>query len=77
MSVINELEHRLSIPIKECSYHQIYTALTDIVNKHILDSNDVETKKKLYYISAEFLIGKLLVSNLINLGIYTEVKDFL
>ncbi len=77
MSVINELEHRLSIPIKECSYHQIYTALTDIVNKHILGSNDVETKKKLYYISAEFLIGKLLVSNLINLGIYTEVKDFL
>ena len=36
-------------------------------------SND--GKKKVYYISAEFLIGKLLSNNLINLGIYDEVKD--
>ena len=32
-------------------------------------------KKKLYYISAEFLIGKLLSNNLINLGIYDEIKE--
>ena len=34
-------------------------------------------KKKVYYISAEFLIGKLLSNNLINLGLYQEVKELL
>ena len=36
-----------------------------------------DSKKKLYYISAEFLIGKLLSNNMINLGIFNEVKDVL
>ena len=36
-----------------------------------------DSKKKLYYISAEFLIGKLLSNNMINLGIYQEVKEIL
>ena len=36
-----------------------------------------EGKKKLYYISAEFLIGKLLSNNLINLGLFDETKEVL
>lgn len=36
-----------------------------------------QTKRKLYYISAEFLIGKLLSNNLINLGIYDEINSLL
>ena len=41
------------------------------------DKKQKETKKKIYYVSAEFLIGKLLSNNLINLGIYDEVKSVL
>ena len=65
------------------------TKLTNILqtqfNKTILNasknlSNDrkpTSTPRKLYYISAEFLIGKLLSNNLINLGIYDEIKTLL
>ena len=40
-------------------------------------SSENAEKKKIYYVSAEFLIGKLLSNNLINLGIYDEVKELL
>ena len=75
MSVLQQLEEILDKPLGECSYGQIYAALTELVKKLSNKGDKTETKKKLYYISAEFLIGKLLVSNLINLGIYDEVKE--
>ncbi len=58
----------------ECSNEEIYAALLRKVNDLAAEKSAPESKKKLYYISAEFLIGKLLSNNLINLGIYEDVK---
>lgn len=60
--------------IAECSNEELYIALLNYT-KLTSTQKPVNTgKKKLYYISAEFLIGKLLSNNLINLGLYDDVK---
>ncbi len=59
----------------ECSNEEIYAALLRKVNDLAAEKSAPAGKKKLYYISAEFLIGKLLSNNLINLGIYEDVKS--
>lgn len=56
------------------SNEEIYFALLDYAKNKIDERQRNSGKKKLYYISAEFLIGKLLSNNLINLGIYDEVE---
>ncbi|MGO3212286.1 MAG: glycogen/starch/alpha-glucan family phosphorylase, partial [Ruoffia tabacinasalis] len=63
-------------PIRECSDQEMYKVLLDLVRdkSRELPTND-DKKKKLYYFSAEFLIGKLLSTNLLNLGIYDEVNN--
>ncbi|MBR5127490.1 MAG: glycogen/starch/alpha-glucan family phosphorylase, partial [Roseburia sp.] len=60
--------------IAECSTEELYIALLDATKELAQSKASNEGKKKVYYISAEFLIGKLLSNNLINLGIYDEVK---
>ena len=65
--------------IKECTNEELYLALLEMTKKLSKEkegSSKEESydKKKIYYISAEFLIGKLLSNNLINLGIFEEVK---
>ena len=60
--------------IQECTDREIYEALLTKVNEMAAKKESNEGKRKLYYISAEFLIGKLLSNNMINLGIYDEVK---
>ena len=63
--------------IKKCSNEEIYFALLDMTKELAEDKVTEDGKKKVYYISAEFLIGKLLSNNLINLGIFDEVKQVL
>lgn len=60
--------------ICECSNAEIYAALLKETNAMAAKKCHASGKKKLYYISAEFLIGKLLSNNLINLGIYEDVR---
>ena len=59
----------------ECSKEEVYVALLHYTKEKSAALPENEGKKKVYYISAEFLIGKLLSNNLINLGIYDEVKE--
>ena len=62
--------------IADCSNEELYFALLEMT-KAMEKKENHNGKKKLYYISAEFLIGKLLSNNLINLGVYDEVRDVL
>lgn len=61
--------------IADCSNEELYVALLNLTKDMAVSKVSNEGKKKLYYISAEFLIGKLLSNNLINLGIYDEIKE--
>ena len=54
--------------ISECTNEELYYALLTLTKKMASGKQHGDSKKKLYYISAEFLIGKLLSNNLINLG---------
>lgn len=71
------LKERINKTIKEASNEEIYLALLELTKNKINNTPSIEGSKKLYYISAEFLIGKLLSNNLINLGIYDDVKNIL
>ncbi len=77
MNLIEILNKKYSKTIAECSNEELYYGLLEMVQKMAEGKESAQGKKKLYYISAEFLIGKLLSNNLINLGIYDEVKALL
>ena len=61
----------------QASNKEIYDGLLTVVQEMAAEKERTDSKKKLYYISAEFLIGKLISNNMINLGIYQEVKEML
>ena len=60
-----------------CTDQEVYEALLAYTKEQLAAKGYHDGKKKIYYISAEFLIGKLLSNNLINLGIYDEVAEYL
>ena len=77
MNIQEKLKQILGKEIAQASNEEIYHALMTIVQEMASEKERTDSKKKLYYISAEFLIGKLLSNNMINLGIYKEVKEIL
>ena len=77
MNLAKVLKTKCGKDLRSCSNQEIYFGLLELVQEMAAKKETNNSKKKLYYISAEFLIGKLLSNNLINLGIYDEVKELL
>lgn len=77
MNLSEIVSNRYHRGIADCSNEELYYALLEMTKNMAAAKESTEGKRKLYYISAEFLIGKLLSNNLINLGVYDEVKKTL
>ncbi|MFR5945051.1 MAG: glycogen/starch/alpha-glucan phosphorylase [Megamonas funiformis] len=73
----NILQTQFNKTIEDCTNEELYTGLLMLVKNLSNDRKPTSTPRKLYYISAVFLIGKLLSNILINLGIYDEIKTLL
>ncbi len=63
--------------IRACTDEQLYDCVLRLTKERMAEKPVIAGKKKVYYISMEFLIGKLLSNNLINLGIYEELAEIL
>ncbi|MGP1403106.1 MAG: glycogen/starch/alpha-glucan phosphorylase [Catonella sp.] len=64
-------------PVRQCTEAELFHTLLVFTKELIADKQQITGERKLYYISAEFLIGKLLSNNLINLGVYDEIEKVL
>ena len=73
-AIIQDMFHK---DCATCTDQEVYEALLAYTKEQLAAKGYHDGKKKIYYISAEFLIGKLLSNNLINLGIYDKVAEFL
>lgn len=71
------LEANCGKGIADASNEEIYAALLQLSKEKMQGMKHNEGTRKLYYISAEFLIGKLLSNNLINLGLFDETREVL
>ncbi|POP33260.1 glycogen/starch/alpha-glucan family phosphorylase [Lactonifactor longoviformis] len=79
MEFLERFQGLLKKDIREAAMEEIYCALLESVKACAAEKvqQGENGEKKVYYISAEFLIGKLLSNNLINLGVYDEVKRYI
>ncbi len=73
----NIASHYYGKELKDCTDREVYYILLDLTKELMKSVPVIEGNRKLYYISAEFLIGKLLSNNLLNLGIYADVRKVL
>lgn len=71
------LQEHFHKTMSACTNEELYIALQLYVKQKTAEKERIIGERKLYYISAEFLIGKLLSNNLINLGLYDDVKELL
>ena len=78
MRMRDELEQKVGLRFSKgllaATNQEIYQALLELTQEKLAAARPITGERKLYYISAEFLVGKLLSNNLINLGLYDEVK---
>ena len=63
--------------LEKASIEEVYNAVLKVTQNKISEMKHVSGERKVYYMSAEFLIGKLLSNNMMNLGIYNEIKAVL
>lgn len=75
---LNEVARDMYVkPLEELTDAETYYVVLSVIKRILSVSDRIEGEKKVYYVSMEFLIGKLLTNNLINLGIYDRMKDIL
>ncbi|MDD3361970.1 MAG: glycogen/starch/alpha-glucan phosphorylase [Hespellia sp.] len=77
MNLEARLNEMLGKSIADSTDREVYEVLLKLTQSEAVNRQREEGKKKIYYISAEFLIGKLLSNNMINLGIYEEARNLL
>jgi starch phosphorylase len=65
------------MPIANATNQQLYTALFELVQQRLAQTPKLTGPRKVYYISSEFLVGRMLASNLINLDLYRAVQELL
>lgn len=75
MTFTNYIQDKRNVNVSDLSDKEIYIELLNYVKKLASQKTTNQDKRKIYYISAEFLIGKLLSNNLINLGIYESIQE--
>lgn len=81
MNLEKELEHQTQSgygkAIADCTNEELYYSILQLSKRLMEVSEPIEGEKKIYYISAEFLIGRLMSNNLINLGVYDSLEKIL
>ncbi len=68
------IKDKFNKSIEECNDKELYLCLVELIKNESLKRKSPMGKKKLYYVSAEFLTGKLLSNNLINLDLYNKIE---
>ena len=80
--IISKIKVRYGVKLEEAQEHQILNVVSEIIMEKIVDKwyntkEKYSNVKNAYYLSAEYLMGRTLTNNLINLNIYNEVKNIL
>ncbi len=77
MTLEDNIIRILNKDIEKAENKELYFAISGLLKEKSYDNNTYDLGRKLYYVSAEFLIGRLLINNLINLGLYDEINEIL
>ncbi len=75
--LLNIAKEKFNKSLKDCTDKEVYYCVLELTKALTRSTTPIAGDKKVYYISAEFLIGRLMSNNLINLGMYDKVKEVL